>query len=211
MVVSLITLKVALTLLANFTPVTLPPFVKLTPVIVTVLPGLPATGLILVIAGQLSPGARAKLASEISKKILPTAATLMRAVELRIPLGSITDCDPSLGVLAARVIGKVNPPSVERVIVTFAQLTGARLVLLTFQVTVWAPLNVPPPLGAVIANGPEFPSTVIATELSLTPPKPLRLSRTVARKFIVRETAGRFSAVWNPPTVGGGTFALFKM
>src|SRR4051794_17400731 len=127
-VVSLTTLKEAATLFANFTPVTLPPFMKLIPVMVTLLPGLPAIGWRSLMAGHVSPGVMLKFASEISKKMFPTASTLMRAVEVSIPFGRVTLCDPSFGVLASRVVGKVNPPSVERVIATFAQLTGAKLV-----------------------------------------------------------------------------------
>ena len=76
-----------------------------------------------------------KFVSEISKKILPTASTFIRAVDVGV-LGIETDWVPSLGVLARRVVGNVLPPSVEREILTFAALTGAAVVLATFQVTV---------------------------------------------------------------------------
>jgi len=133
---------------------------KLIPVMVTVLPTLPATGLMPLTAGQVSAGERLKFAFEISKKTLPTASTFIRAVELRMPLGNVTPALPSLGVLAARTMGKVWPPSVESVILTFAQLTGAAVVLATFQVTVRAPLQLSPPFGAVTAKGPAVVMTV---------------------------------------------------
>ena len=76
-----------------------------------------------------------KFVSEISKKILPTASTFIRAVDVGV-LGIKTDSEPSLAVLAARTVGNVLPPSVEREILTFAALTGAAVVLATFQVTV---------------------------------------------------------------------------
>ena len=70
------------------------------------------------------PGVMVKFVSEISKKMLPTASTLTRAVEV-VRLGSGTDSEPSLGVLAASTVGNVVPPSVESEILTFAALTGA--------------------------------------------------------------------------------------
>src|SRR5450432_4183734 len=76
-----------------------------------------------------------KFVSEISKKILPTASTFIRAVDVGV-LGIKTDAEPLLGVLATRTVGNVLPPSVEREILTFAALTGAAVVLATFQVTV---------------------------------------------------------------------------
>ena len=60
-----------------------------------------------------------KLASEISKKILPTASIFILAVVVVI-LGNIKDSDPSFGVLAASTVGNVIPPSVERDIFTLA-------------------------------------------------------------------------------------------
>ena len=112
-----------------------------------------------------------KFVSEISKKILPTASIFIRAVVVVGRLGTNTVSVPSLGVLAASVSGNVFPPSVESEILTFAQLIGAFAVFATFQVTDRAdPLvQETPVLGAVTTNGPELPSTVIATELSLTP------------------------------------------
>src|SRR5688572_2221577 len=169
MVVLLTTVKLALTLLVNVTPVTLPPVMKFVPVMVTVFPTFPAVGAIPLPAGQLSAGVTVELPSEISKKMFPTASTLMRAEELERPLGIVTPADPLLGTLAASTVGKLIPPSVDREIFTLAAFTGAPFVPLTFQVTVWFPLNVPPPFGDVTVKGPELPSTVMATALSFTP------------------------------------------
>ena len=72
---------------------------------------------------------------EISKKIFPTASTFILAV-VEVPAGMVTAADPSLGVLAANTLGKVCPPSVDSVILTLAQLTGAKVVLFTSQVIV---------------------------------------------------------------------------
>ena len=76
-----------------------------------------------------------KLVLEISKKILPTASILIRAVVLK-PTGIVTACVPSFGVVASNTVGKVKPPSVEKEIFTLAQLIGAALVLFTSQVIV---------------------------------------------------------------------------
>jgi len=78
-----------------------------------------------------------KFASEISKKIFPSASILMRAVSV-MTLGSVTISLPSFAVEAARVVGKVRPPSVDNEILTFAALTGAAFVLATSHVTVVA-------------------------------------------------------------------------
>src|SRR5262245_40092240 len=53
--------------------------------------------------GSPAGGTSWKLASEMSKKTLLTASTLMRAA-LLVMEGRSTDSDPSLGVLAARTI-----------------------------------------------------------------------------------------------------------
>ncbi|HWP42343.1 MAG TPA: hypothetical protein VNO14_03840 [Blastocatellia bacterium] len=67
-----------------------------------------------------------KLEFEMSKKMLPSASTFMRAEEVTA-LGTMKVCDPSLGVEAAIVIGKVSPPSVESETFTEEQFTGGRL------------------------------------------------------------------------------------
>src|SRR2546421_3419881 len=89
-----------------------------------------------------------KLASEISKKILSAASTLMRpcVVATFAVFGIVTIAVPMLGTELARIIGKVFPPSVDSEIFTFAQLIGGRTVFATDQVTVWVlpPAMVPP-------------------------------------------------------------------
>lgn len=113
---------------------------------------------------RVNPAAGAvmvKLASEISKKILPTASTLIRAVVVA-PLGIVTDSVPSLVVLAAKTVGKVVPPSVDNEILTLAQLIGAPVVPFTDQVMVWAepPAQDTLVLGEVTWKGPVVASTV---------------------------------------------------
>jgi hypothetical protein len=76
-----------------------------------------------------------KFVSEISKKILPIASILTRALVVGV-LGIVSDSVPSLGVLARRTTGKVAPPSREREILTFAVLTGGAVVPVTSQVIV---------------------------------------------------------------------------
>jgi hypothetical protein len=83
---------------------------------------------------QPLPAVIVKLVLEISKKILPTASTLILAVEVGV-LGTVTTSLPSLGVLATNV-EKLLPPSVEIEIFTLAQLTGAAVVLATAHVMV---------------------------------------------------------------------------
>ena len=107
-----------------------------------------------------------KLLSLMSKKIFPTASTLIRQVVIVVAsLGTVITCVPSFGVLASRVV-KVVPPSKESSIFTFAQFTGVVLVEFTFHVTVWVlllPQVIPVTLGYVTVNGPEA-ATVIAVE-----------------------------------------------
>mgnify|MGYP001771087526 CR=1 FL=1 len=102
-----------------------------------------------------------KLALEISKKILPTASTLMRAVVVAV-FGMVTTSVPSFGVLAANTVGKVCPPSVDKEIFTLAQLMGAAVVPFTLQVMVCAepPAQVTAVLGAVTAKGSAVSFTV---------------------------------------------------
>ena len=76
-----------------------------------------------------------KLALEMSKKMLPTASIFILALVAGV-LGMVTTSEPSLGVAVARMKGNVNPPSVDKVILTAEQLTGAAVVLLTLQVIV---------------------------------------------------------------------------
>ena len=74
-----------------------------------------------------------KLVLEISKKILPTASTLILAVVVAV-LGITKASVPSFGVLATNTVGKVLPPSVLNEIFTLAQLTGDAVVLATAHV-----------------------------------------------------------------------------
>ena len=137
-----------------------------------------------------------KFVSEISKKILPTASTFIRAVVVGVP-GIETVSLPSLGVLAVSVIGKVLPPSVESEILTFAQLIGAPAVFATLQVTSCAELPGQEigVLGAVTAKGPAVETTLTCIGALAVPPPAARLSRAVKRKFIVRLVEGSTSPV----------------
>src|SRR6185436_13418859 len=78
----------------------------------TVLLGLGVSMDICGLVGGCALAVMVKLVSEISKKILPTASTLMRAVVVLI-FGTMIASLPSLGVLATMVVGKVWPPSLE--------------------------------------------------------------------------------------------------
>ena len=87
--------------------------------------------------GALQPAlaVMVKFVFEISKKIFPTASIFILAVVVAV-LGIVRISVPSLGVLADNIVGKVNPPSVDKDIFTLAQLTGAAVVLATLQVIV---------------------------------------------------------------------------
>src|SRR5690349_1694003 len=61
-----------------------------------------------------------KLALEISKKILPTASTLMRLVLPGIS-GTVINSEPSLSVEEAKTMGRVLPPSVDNKMFTAVQ------------------------------------------------------------------------------------------
>ena len=76
-----------------------------------------------------------KLTLLMSKKILSTDSIFILAVVVAL-LGITSASVPSLAVLSERTIGKVRPPLVLSVILTLAQLIGARLVPLTLQVMV---------------------------------------------------------------------------
>lgn len=114
-------------------------------------------------APQPEPAVMVKLVLEISKKILPTASTFMRAVVVGV-LGIVTTSLPSLVVLATNVL-KVVPPSVEMDIFTLAVLTGEAVVLATFQVMVCEelPAHDTAVLGDVTEKGPDVLLTVMAT------------------------------------------------
>ena len=153
-----------------------------------------------------------KFVFEISKKTLPNASTFIRAVLVGVA-GIRTVSLPSLGVLAVRVNGKLLPPSLESIILTFAQLIGAPAVFATFQVTSWfeLPGQETGVLGAVTAKGPAVETTPTCIAALAVPPPAARLSRAVKRKFIVRVVEGITSPVRNAPVVGGGTLALLMM
>ena len=135
-----------------------------------------------------------KFTFEMSKKMLVAHATFTRAVEV-VTFGSVTDCEPSLGVAAASTVGNVLPPSVDSRMSTFAQLTGGLAVLATFHVTVCvlALPHVTAVLGEVTWKGPAAVVTLNEMAPHATPPPPTRLSRTVMRKLSARVTLGRTS------------------
>src|SRR5262249_47242580 len=100
------------------------------PMMATVAVGVPratVTPPVMFKVGAVLVEVMVKLASEISKKMFPTASTLMRAwvVATLAVFGMVTLAEPLFGTLAASTNGKVFPPSVDNVIFTFAQLTGA--------------------------------------------------------------------------------------
>jgi hypothetical protein len=109
--------------------------------------------------------------------------------------GTATASLPSLGVAAASVIGKDVPPSVERRMSTAAQLTGAAVVLATFQATTstvpW--IQVTGVSGAVTLKGPAAETTFTTAMSDATPPPPARLSRMVARNCMDRVVIGKDS------------------
>src|SRR5215210_2335118 len=126
--------------------------------------------------------------------MFPTASIFRRAFVVPT-FGRVTDSEPSFGVLAARTCGYVRPPSVERLILTAAVLTGGRFVFATFHITfcVEEPAQVTAVFGAVTRNGPAvFASSTVVSAL-LTPPRP---SRAVRRKC--SDSGALFSASAEP-------------
>ena len=109
--------------------------IKLVPLIVTTVPTGPLPGVNPLSTGTELADPVIVKPREMLKKMFPAASTLTRALPLGVP-GIVTVSAPSFGVLLARMIGKVFPPSVDRVILTLAQLTGELLVFATFQLTV---------------------------------------------------------------------------
>lgn len=118
-------------------------------------------------APQPEPDVMVKFVLEISKKIFPTDSIFILAVVVGV-LGIVTASLPSLGVLATNVLNVV-PPSVEMDIFTLAQLTGAAVVLATFQVMVCdeLPAQDTAVFGAVTEKGPDelLTVTVISAKL----------------------------------------------
>ena len=146
--------------------------------------------------GPPPPAVMEKFEFDTSKKTLPAPSTFTRALVVAM-FGTTTLWLPSFGVLAARTVGKVFPPSVESDILTLAQLTGAPAVLATFHVTVCVE---PPPqftavFGDVTTKGPALDVTASTIASELTPPPAARLSRTVALKFIFRVVVGSASPI----------------
>ena len=87
--------------------------------------------------GAVTFGLIVKFGSEMLKKMLPMASTLTRADEVGA-FGTVIVAVPVLGVLDARVNGKVFPPSMDRRTRTFAQLIGVFAVLATVgSTTAW--------------------------------------------------------------------------
>src|SRR6187551_822842 len=97
--------------------------------------------------------------------MLLTASTFIRAVDVGM-LGIKTISEPSLGVLAVRIVGNVLPPSIESEILTLAAFP------LAFQVTLRL-LNVgiiTAIFGAVTAKGLAAPSIATTALAVLIPP-----------------------------------------
>ena len=72
------------------------------------------------------------------------------------------------GLTQSRTVGKVRPASVDKLIFTLAQLTGAAVVLFTLHVIFCdePPAHVTAVFGAVTANGPEVLLTVTTTSVN---------------------------------------------
>jgi hypothetical protein len=162
-----------------------------------------------------------KLVFEISKKILPTASTFIRAVVVAV-LGMVSTSVPSFGVLDVNTVGKVWPPSVDKDIFTFAQLMGERLVLFTLHVMVCAdpPVHDTAVFGAVTAKGPAVPFTVTTMSANCVCPtlagaveRYTALSLTVKRKFSVlaTELSASVLAPASPPVSGPVTVPPARM
>src|SRR4051794_26486599 len=126
-----------------------------------------------------------KLASEMSKKTLPTASILILAL-LFGRFGNARLSEPSFGVDAASTVGNVCPPSEDSEIFTFAALIGAPEVPATSQVMFWLlPAGyVTAVSGEVTRNGPVPGARLTTVDAKSEPPAPGAPSRTVTRKFI---------------------------
>ena len=112
-----------------------------------------------------------KLVFEISKKIFPTASTFIRLV---VPCteGTVTTCEPSLGVADAKTVGNVFPPSVDNKMFTELQFTEPAFVPFTDHVTVAVlpAFQVTFVFGAVTWNGPAVLVTVTTTSVNVVCP-----------------------------------------
>ena len=87
------------------------------------------------VGGEVVFGVMVKFGSEMLKKMLSMASTLIRAEEVGV-FGTLTVATPVFGVPDASVKGKLLPPSSESSRRTPAQLIGALEVFATFQLTV---------------------------------------------------------------------------
>src|SRR3954453_6221308 len=112
-----------------------------------------------------------------SKSTFTIASTLIRPCVVPV-FGSVTDCEPSFGVDAASTVGKVCPPSVDRLIFTFAVLIPLASVPATFHVTGSCPAPLTEDGLEVTRNGPVPAASVSTASSELVPPRP---SRTVKR------------------------------
>ena len=155
-----------------------------------------------------------KFVSEMSKKILPTASTLIRAVvTVARGFGMVTDSVPSLGVLASSTVGNVAPPSIDSRILTFAA-------------SEFNPITAQPMVGDVLPSIVTFvPRGCHAERADRVVHDDLRLRgidataagaivRAVTWNVIVRLVNGSRSPVTqvNPAQLytSGGTFVLFS-
>ena len=156
----------------------------------------------------------------MSKKMLPTASTLIRACVVGV-FGTVITSEPSFGVEAVKTVGKFSPPSVDNEILTFAVLIGAAVVPLTFHDTVCAvpPVYETAAFCVVTRNGVPVLTEVTVIGASTLPPLP---SRTVTRNCIARAIDGKSSPVIQVPAqiapitevpvkVKGASFELFKI
>src|SRR5579862_191554 len=69
-----------------------------------------------------------------AKKIFPIASIFTRTVDDAM-FGAVISSEPVLGVLAASTVGNVNPPSVDKLILTFVTLMGAAVLFETLQLS----------------------------------------------------------------------------
>jgi hypothetical protein len=118
-----------------------------------------------------------------SKNIFPTDSTFILAV-LVDTIGRLTVSLPSFGVFAINVVGNVFPPSVESLMLTFAQLTGAAFVFATSHVIVCGmfAFKVTAVLGDVTRNGPADAETLYEIYSNPTPPPETLLSLAIKQK-----------------------------
>src|SRR5688500_4651873 len=102
----------------------------------------------------------------MSKKILFNPFTMILPSVVG-STGILTVAEPSFGSLASSTCGYVKPPSVDNLISTFVQLTGAAVVPATSQVMVCIvpPCHVVAEFCEVTTKGP-IPAAVVTTTSS---------------------------------------------